>query len=396
MGPFTLDAYSPGFPAMSDEFAAPHAIVQLSVTAGLVGLATGQVLAAALSERFGRRALALWAIAGFTVLTAATGLAPTLPALIAMRVLQGAAAAIAVAMSRTIGRDAFEGRSRGVYYAQLTAATGVAPVFGPIAAAAVMQLGGSWRWISVMLAVFAAAAWLVVWLSLPETRPSSARVGRIREGFVHMARLARRSQSWVAIVGIGLAGGIVLAYLAGTSYLLQERYGLTPSEYSIVFAFNALAIVASGQVATLLLRRVTPERLLAAAFTAEALLGVGLGGAVLVGAPLPVIISILFGVLFGYGIAMSMMLTVGMSVPEQDAPAMSALLGIGQFGLGAITAPLAASATDAPTPSMAIVIVGYAVCGVLLAVLLSMRAHRIAANSGSLTPERKTFTHGKR
>jgi hypothetical protein len=45
---------------------------------------------------------------------------------------------------------------------------------------------------------------------------------------------------------------------------------------------------------------------------------------------------------------------------------------------------------------MAIVIVGYAVCGVLLAVLLSMRAHRIAANSGSLTPERKTFTHGKR
>lgn len=378
-GPLTLDAYSPGFVDMARDLQVPHSIVQLSVTSGLVGLALGQLLAGVLADIWGRRRLALCALLAFAAATFLAAVAWNVPVLMGARLVQGLCAAASVAVSRTIGRDLLTGRALGAYYSQLTALTAVAPVVGPIAAAGVLTATGSWRWIFAMITVAALVAWLVVWASLPETAPVWSGGGarprtRLRDSLRRTLSLTRRPSAMAGALAIGCASGMVLSYLSGTSYLLQERFGLSPMAYSVLFALNALAIIVAGQLAALLLRRLSAPTILTLGFSLGVLLAIALIMALLFQAPLGVVAPMLAGVLLSYGMAMSMSLTIGMSsVPAADVAPMAGLLGLAQFGFGALTAPIVGLATDAVVPAMAIVLLGYAVAGLIVSILIRTR-----------------------
>ncbi|MER6976269.1 MFS transporter, partial [Streptomyces carpinensis] len=54
-GPISMDLYLPVLPALTRELHASTSAAQLTVTACLLGLAFGQVIAGPLSDRFGRR-----------------------------------------------------------------------------------------------------------------------------------------------------------------------------------------------------------------------------------------------------------------------------------------------------------------------------------------------------
>src|SRR4051794_38676431 len=54
-GPISMDLYLPVLPALTHDLHAATSTAQLTVTACLLGLAFGQVIAGPLSDRFGRR-----------------------------------------------------------------------------------------------------------------------------------------------------------------------------------------------------------------------------------------------------------------------------------------------------------------------------------------------------
>ncbi len=54
-GPISMDLYLPALPALTTELGAATSVAQLTVTACLIGLAVGQLIAGPLSDRFGRR-----------------------------------------------------------------------------------------------------------------------------------------------------------------------------------------------------------------------------------------------------------------------------------------------------------------------------------------------------
>jgi MFS transporter, DHA2 family, multidrug resistance protein len=99
-----------------------------------------------LANTFGRKRLFLVCIIGFTVASLLCGLAPTLPALIAVRALQGATGGGLQPVGQAILTDSFPPEKRGMATAIYGIAAVVAPVVGP-------TLGGwitdnyDWRWI---------------------------------------------------------------------------------------------------------------------------------------------------------------------------------------------------------------------------------------------------------
>ena len=130
----------------------------------------------------------------------------------------------------------------------------------------------------------------------------------------------------------------------------------------------------AGQLAALLLRRLSAPTILTLGFSLGVLLAIALIMALLFQAPLGVVAPMLAGVLLSYGMAMSMSLTIGMSsVPAADVAPMAGLLGLAQFGFGALTAPIVGLATDAVVPAMAIVLLGYAVAGLIVSILIRTR-----------------------
>jgi DHA2 family multidrug resistance protein len=99
-----------------------------------------------LATIIGRKRLLVLSVAGFTLASLLCGLAPTLPALILFRVLQGASGGALQPLSQAVLLEAFEERDHGKAMAFWALGVVVAPILGPV-------IGGwltdnySWRWI---------------------------------------------------------------------------------------------------------------------------------------------------------------------------------------------------------------------------------------------------------
>lgn len=92
-GPFVTDFYLPFLPEMSRSFHTSPSAVSTSLTAGMVGLAVGQILIGPLSDKYGRKRLLVLSMLLFAVTSLCCVLSPTIAVFNAVRVLQGMAGA---------------------------------------------------------------------------------------------------------------------------------------------------------------------------------------------------------------------------------------------------------------------------------------------------------------
>lgn len=139
-GPLSLDMYLPGLPMLADDLHTSTSVAQLSLTACLLGLSLGQVVAGPLSDVRGRR---LPLMAGLVVYAAASFLcaaAPSIWALILLRFLQGAAGAAGIVISRAVARDLYAGTELTRFFSLLMLVNGAAPMGIVIAAAEIGAL----------------------------------------------------------------------------------------------------------------------------------------------------------------------------------------------------------------------------------------------------------------
>src|SRR6059058_4691011 len=99
-----------------------------------------------LASMFGRKNLLILSVVGFTASSFLCGLAPTLPALIFFRILQGATGGALQPLSQAVLLEAFPPKDRGKAMGFWGLGIVVAPILGPV-------LGGwltenySWRWV---------------------------------------------------------------------------------------------------------------------------------------------------------------------------------------------------------------------------------------------------------
>jgi DHA1 family bicyclomycin/chloramphenicol resistance-like MFS transporter len=343
VGPFSLDAYTPAFPAIQQDFATSAGYVQATLAATLVGLALGQLLFGPLSDRRGRRRPLLLALGGYVLASVLCSTAWSIEVLIAARLGQGLAAAGGVVIARAIARDVHSGQRLARFYSLLTAATAIAPMVAPILGAGVLETGASWRWIfGVTLALGVVGLGLIV-LALPETHPrwiGGAQDPGPGTGRVGLGDLLRRRQVLVSALVLGLCGAAMIAHLAGLSFFLQDERGLGPGAYSAVFALDGAGMIAANNLNRLLLRRFTPQRVLSVALPVMLAAAVAFAVALRAQAPLPVLLPALFAFVSCWGFVMPNAIAVGMSVERSASGRASAVLGVAQFGFAAFSAPL--------------------------------------------------------
>jgi EmrB/QacA subfamily drug resistance transporter len=101
---------------------------------------------AALGDRFGRRRMFGVGVAIFTAASAAAALSPSIGALIAARVIQGAGAAIVMPLTLTLICEAFPAEKRGVAIGLWGGIAGLAVALGPVVGGAIVG-GLNWHWI---------------------------------------------------------------------------------------------------------------------------------------------------------------------------------------------------------------------------------------------------------
>src|SRR5699024_12743588 len=85
------------------------AAAQLTVTACLIGLAGGQLIAGPLSDRFGRRRPLLVGIIAYIAASVLCALSPSITTLVLARLAQGLAGSTGIVIAQASGRDVYEG-----------------------------------------------------------------------------------------------------------------------------------------------------------------------------------------------------------------------------------------------------------------------------------------------
>ncbi|MBI5170783.1 MAG: MFS transporter, partial [Candidatus Eisenbacteria bacterium] len=169
----TLDAsvVNIALPTLQRQFAAPLTTIQWVVTAYTVTI-TGLLLTAGrLADLRGRRRVYSSGLVLFTLASLGCGAAPTLPWLIAARVLQGVGAALVSANGSALLVSAFPGHERGKVLGAFGAMVGVGLAIGsPLGGLVVAH--ASWRWLFLAnLPLGVLALWLVS-RRVPADRPS--------------------------------------------------------------------------------------------------------------------------------------------------------------------------------------------------------------------------------
>lgn len=341
LGPLTIDMYLPALPAIVDDLGTTEPLVQLTLTGTLVGLGLGQLVVGPLSDAFGRRRPLFAGIALHIAASALSAFAWNIAVLGGLRVLQGAGAAAATVVAMAVVRDLYDGPGAAKALSRLMLVMGAAPVLAPSMGSAVL-LAGSWRWVFGLLAALGLALLALAAVMLAETLPPQrrrpARAAQTLSGY----RAVLRDGEFVALAGAtGLAFGAILAYISGSSFVLQEQYGLSNQEFGVAFAGSAVALIGGSQLTPLLLRRTDSRRIaalglatmIAAGAVLTALQASGSGG--LVGFFVPVLVIMAAG-----AVVVPNTTALALSRHGQAAGTAAAVVGALQFGLGSVLVPV--------------------------------------------------------
>ncbi|MBC6463229.1 multidrug effflux MFS transporter [Actinomadura sp. HBU206391] len=372
IGPLSIDMYLPALPRLTHDLSAGASRVQLTLTACLVGLAAGQLVAGPVSDMWGRRRPLIAGVALYTIASLLCTIAPDVHLLIALRFVQGAAGAAGVVIARAIVRDLHDGPAAARYFSLLMLVNGVAPVAAPVIGGQLLRFT-SWRGVFVVIAVIGALMTVAVLVGLRETlRPLDRHTGGLAATLRTFAGLcADRAFMGYALSG-GLAFAAMFAYISGSPFVIQNIYGLSAQTYSLIFAMNALGIVAVGQIGGWLVGRVALRRLLAAGLCMSLAGGVTLQVAVFAGLGLPGVLPALFLVVSAIGLIMPNSAALALSGrPPGVAGSASGLIGLAQFVIGGAAAPLVGIAGSHTAVPMSIVVGGLTAAASLAFLTLS-------------------------
>ena len=248
-GPISMDLYLPALPALTADLGAETSVAQLTVTACLIGLAGGQLVAGPLSDRFGRRGILLVGIVGYILTSGLCAVSPTIELLIVARFAQGLAGSIGVVIAQAAGRDIYSNGALIRFYGRLTVMGGFAAVVGPLIGGVLTTLT-DWRGLFVFLAAMGVG---ILGTTLMVFRETLRVERRIRGGFRRTMsdfRLLISDRVFLgAVLCLGFMYSALFAYISGSSFVLQDIYGLSPLGYALAFGVNSAGFMASGYLA---------------------------------------------------------------------------------------------------------------------------------------------------
>jgi DHA1 family bicyclomycin/chloramphenicol resistance-like MFS transporter len=345
-GAVTIDLYLPTLPAIARDYGVSAAAVQLTLSTFFVGMAIGQLFFGPLSDRIGRRPTILIGCAVYVAASLACALAPSIEALVAGRFFQALGCCAAMVTCRAIVRDRYDHGDSARIFSLLMLVLAIAPLLAPTIGGWI-ALAAGWHAVFYAFVAVGFAVALAVGLRLEESRSAAT---------AEKARSASPLAGYVALLGsrrligyllVGAANGATLfSYIAASPDLVVGTWGFSEGQFGLVFAVIAVGIVGSSQINRWLLRRHSPDAILAVATPAAALAGTALLFAAIGDAPLMLLFPILFITLSSNGLIAANASAGALNVDPLRAGAISGLMGGVNFGVGALASALGAALHD--------------------------------------------------
>lgn len=346
IGPLSMDMYLPALPIVSADLDTTASLAQLSLTACLIGLAAGQLIFGPLSDIKGRKRPLIYTLAIYAVVSALCAFSTNIWIFVALRFIQGFTGAAGIVIARAAARDMFAGKDLTKAFALLALVNGAAPILAPITGGFILNFG-SWPVVFLLISLIGFLLLLSVIFSLDETLSGEHR----SEGSV-LAVVKTFSDLFKdkVFMGIAFTQALIMssmfAYIAGSPYVLQNIYQVTPQQFSIIFAVNGIGIILAAQVAGRLSAVIDEVNILFIGVAMSLLGSVMLCIVILLQLPLiPILVALLL-VVSSVGMVSTTSFSLGLKTRVKSAGSASAFLGLLPFIGGGLVSPLVGLAGD--------------------------------------------------
>jgi len=335
-----IDINLPALAATGATLNASASDVGLTMSAFVLSLAVMPLIYGPASDRFGRKPIVALGILLFVTGSLACAFAPSLPALLVCRVIQGVGAA-ATATIFAIIRDLFDGNAARTKIANVMVAVNVATMIAPTAGAALLTLG-SWRSIYAIQAGIGLVLLATVLFGFSESARIDPTLRSISATISSYRRVLTNPISFGYVLVGAAAGATVFAYVSGASLFFIGVVGLRPDQYGLIFSACSAAIMGGALL---------DGRLSARGIASSHVLALGLklmtaGSVVLLALTLsdlrsPALIAgLLIVVALAFGLSVPNVINAAMQPLPEIAGAVSAAAGSLQLTAGAVSSGL--------------------------------------------------------
>lgn len=378
VGPFAIDMYLPALPSIATDFQTSMAATQMTLTAYFFALGLCTIAFGPVSDMVGRKPPLYFGLVLFIVGSIGCALAPDIHWLIGFRVLQGVGAAAMTVMPRAIIRDLHTGVEATRLMALVMLVFSVSPILAPLFGSALIVPFG-WRAVFVGVTVAAVAGLAMTVAFLPETRPAQDRIkisaASVLGGFGRLLTNGR----FMGLTFIGALGmASFFAFLANSSFIYIDHFGLTPTQYSLGFSVNAIGFIGTSQFAARLGARYGISRMVRVACMLYALFAMILFAVTAAGVDdLAVLIVLLFMTFAFLGLVIPSTMVLALDDHGPIAGIASALAGTLQMLTGGLVIAIASLFfNDTALPMVAMI--ALCACGALAFSLVTLRGRGMA------------------
>jgi DHA1 family bicyclomycin/chloramphenicol resistance-like MFS transporter len=371
LGPFSIDMYLPGFPAIAKDLHSSVNEVALSLSSFFIGLSAGQLLYGPLLDRFGRKkplyiGLVLYILASFGCMAA-----HSINALVLLRFVQAIGSCAAAVASVAMVRDLFPVEENAKVFSLLMLVVAVSPMVAPAVGGYVTEAYG-WQLVFVILAAIAILILIAVIFKLPESyKPDptlSLKPGPIISNFI---LVLKEPQFYTYAFAGAVAFSGLFAYVAGSPLVFMKIYNLDGKTYGWIFAALSVGFIGSSQVNNIAMRYYKSEQIVKTALTIQVVSGLLFvvsavsGWLGLIGT-----IAFIFSFLCCLGFINSNSAALSLAPFSKNAGSASAMMGCLQLAIGALASvgvgafsshtvvPLAAIMAASSVVALSILLIG--------------------------------------
>lgn len=334
VAPIATDTYIPSIPEIASDFNVTIEKIELTLSIFLIGFSIGQIFGGPISDRIGRRKSSLFGLMGFAFFSFIMIFSSTIYELWIYRFFEAVFGGIVVVNAMAVVRDKFHGTEAAKVFSLIGTIRSIAPLIAPAIGSLIIHFF-SWQAVFLYLTLYALFTAFLIYKDLDE---SYTYVKQSIYQSYKMVLTHKTAMKAMLTLALGFSGFFI--FIAKSSFIYIEYFKISTDYFPLFFGFNFIILIGMIKVNIEFLKKFNPIDLVKYSLLIQIIIGVV--WIINYKEPSLTIIMVLMAtymsmMAFVFGNCMALALEHF----SQNAGVASGVVGVLQFGLGAVISSIA-------------------------------------------------------
>lgn len=336
VAPMGTDTYIPSIPDIAKYFSVGIEKIELTLSIFLIGFSIGQIFGGPISDKYGRRKGSIVGLLGYAFFSFLIIFSTNIYELWVYRFLEAFFGGIVVVNAAASVRDRFKGAEAAKVFSLIGTIRSLAPLIAPAIGAFIIHFF-SWEAVFVFLTVYSLLVALWVYKDLDES------FTYIEQNVIESFKIVlthKKAMKAMLTLALGFSGFFI--FISKSSFIYIEHYGISTDMFPLFFGFNFIILISMIRVNLIFLKKYTPIELIKFAIIIQIIAAILMmisyeGNSLIITMILMASYMSMMAFIFGNSMALAL------EHFSKNAGVASSVIGVLQFGLGAIISSIALS-----------------------------------------------------